>query len=326
MSVTYSSVGVQMIELKHKTGKVSFVSCLRDLLETDGHKLSEEMIFGLGCGLGFSYDRSRGMVGALRRPENFYQTFVKNYGGKYDCQKFNFKTAWLKIKWALDRKKPVVVGPLDLKSLTYIKFSESRPTHFVTIVGYEGHYVYVYDCRSAKQEKLSMERLEEAWMPDTGLFRFTLPEKPHDLKPLLPSIMLQFANAFIDAPSERLGIRGETSLSEELGSWDPSDDELETTLARLKASGGPAYRDVYGWFLVEAKERFGHNYLEKAAKEIFRAGDLWKDFTSALETAKKAQSAGGRRTALETAAEEMRRISVVEGMAFGSLRYAAQRI
>lgn len=323
MAIAYTPWGA--MEVKHKTGHVSFVSCLRDLLETEGHQISEEMVFGLGCGLGFSYNRSRGMVSAVRRPEDFFSTFFKNYGGRCDCQHAGYRSAWPKIKWNLDRGKPVVVGPLDLRSLTYLKVNRSQPTHFVTLVGYEGSYVYVHDCRLEKKQRLSMARLEEAWS-NAALYRFSFPKKSRELKVCLPSILLQYSNAFLEPATDNIGITGEESLSGELPDWQASDDELEATLVGLNASGGPAFRDVYGWFVVEAKEVLGAPHLEKAAKEFFRAGEYWQDFAKALEQARRTQKAENRRKAFAKASEEMRRISVMERMAFGSLRYAAQRI
>lgn len=95
--------------------------------------------------------------------------------------------AFKAIKKEIDGGYPVILGPLDMYYLPYLKMYHTAhiPMHYVLMVGYDEkeECIYLYDCGREEIQTLSYEKLKKAWQIEknavgdrNGFIRFSLPD------------------------------------------------------------------------------------------------------------------------------------------------------
>lgn len=102
------------------------------------------------------------------RPKKIYGNISETVGFTYRfVEGKTFPIAFKRIKEQIDRGKPVVLGPLDMFHLPYLKFYHRFhiPIHYILMVGYhdENQYINVYDCGRKEIQTLPVDDLRKAW-------------------------------------------------------------------------------------------------------------------------------------------------------------------
>lgn len=102
------------------------------------------------------------------RPKKIYGNIANIVGFTYKfAERRTFPNALRRVKELIGMGKPVVLGPLDMFHLPYLKFYHKIhiPIHYVLMVGYddEKQCIYVYDCGRDGIQAVPLEDLREAW-------------------------------------------------------------------------------------------------------------------------------------------------------------------
>lgn len=141
-----------------KTGEnipLFFFFCLSGVgnityLKHKDDRLPRQLIFGDG--------RPKKIYGNISDIAGFTYRFVEGR---------TFQNALKRIKELIDAGKPVVLGPLDMFHLPYLKFYHKFhiPIHYILMVGYndETQSISVYDCGREEMQTVPLENLKKAW-------------------------------------------------------------------------------------------------------------------------------------------------------------------
>lgn len=102
------------------------------------------------------------------RPKTVYENLKEELGLDYKIiGGTTVKYAKKSIKKEIDEGNPVILGPLDMFYLPYLKMyhAEHIPIHYVMMTGYdeEKDCVLIYDCDREEMIELAMSDLELAW-------------------------------------------------------------------------------------------------------------------------------------------------------------------
>ena len=102
------------------------------------------------------------------KPKTVYENLKEELGLDYKIiGGTTVKYAKKSIKKEIDEGNPVVLGPLDMFYLPYLKMyhAEHIPIHYVMVTGYdeEKDCVLIYDCDPEEMIELAISDLELAW-------------------------------------------------------------------------------------------------------------------------------------------------------------------
>jgi hypothetical protein len=118
------------------------------------------------------------------RTRKTYEKIKDQIGLEYKISEGRrFEYALGSVKSEIDHGRPVILGPLDMYHLPYLKMYHKNhiPMHYVLMVGYEDEWVYLYDCGREDVQTISFEDLQKAWQIEkntvgdrNGFIRFSL--------------------------------------------------------------------------------------------------------------------------------------------------------
>lgn len=270
------------------------VNGIRDLIQwRAGRDWSNEFLWGLGQGGGFSYLR----INLADPPRQMYTGNATprqhRYLAELLCVPFTelenraFKTAWAKALEALDRGAPPILGPLDMYYLPYyrgIYHQRHIPIHFVLLVGFTGDRALILDTGEDEIQEIPLDELRLAWdvnVPGIGKRnRLAVFETPPVLPPEIEMIRKSIADQsqlMLRPPVSILGIPAMRKLAGDLPGW-PAELGQETAARCLRQvreylNSPPdpdgdhltAGRDRYITFLQEAGEMTGLDFAEPIA-------------------------------------------------------------
>lgn len=150
------------------------------------------------------------------------------------------------IKKEIDEGNPVILGPLDMFYLLYLKMYHKNhiPIHYVLMVGYdeEKNCVLIYDCDREKLQELPQEELVQAWQIEknevgdkNGFIRFSLSKKQIDKYKLVDSCLRNKAMRQLCKKPDFVGINAYNKIAMEFPDWKEkfSKEEYRNVLASL---------------------------------------------------------------------------------------------
>lgn len=282
---------------------------MRDLLRLYGHDYTEEMVFGLGVGVGFVYYHHPGMkppVYVGGRIFNLEEHLCRHLGvGIQFVSGLDDERAWLEVKEMLDSGTPVMVH-VDVYYLDYLRAKRHFSGHRVVLVGYDDEegVAFVADNDRDEVQECTLANLAKAraaaYLPqpaDNAFYRFDVPARltPLDeaIKPALQKAVRY--NIHLTPERERFsrngysavrGVAGLRELSSAMAGWpDSMDDETLSLLCKSLYVGvekggtgyGGFFRRIYGRFLREASGVMGSPGLDDLGDEFVSIGDMWTE-------------------------------------------------
>ncbi len=150
------------------------------------------------------------------------------------------------IKKEIDEGNPVILGPLDMYHLPYLKMYHKMhiPMHYVLMVGYDERKdcVLIYDCDRIELIELPKQELIKAWAieknvvgDNNGFIRFTLCENPKELYQLAYICLKKKAERQLREKPDFIGVNAYTKIAKELKKLESrySKAELKEILASL---------------------------------------------------------------------------------------------
>lgn len=280
----------------------------------NNHPLSEDMLLGLGAGMGFIYWAPKGgypFVGGRGNPKGFFSDLGKRTGVAIDeVSTASEKKAEAALIERLKCREPVMVFG-DMGYLPWFDFPVEYHFggHTFVICGYDGRdRVLVSDMDQAASglkkgfyfittlDKIRMARSSKfkPFPPKNTCFDFDFGSYHDPTKDGIYAAIRQAADAQLNPPIKNIGIRGIRHAACEIGRWPDRFDEQMLMMnlfnlyifIEIGGTGGGCFRYMYARFLKEAAEITGDSRIEEAAALIDRSGQLFtktglmfKDYT-----------------------------------------------
>ena len=225
----------------HRPGVHCISSSLRDVFEFQGHKFSEEMVFGLDCGLGFAYWPMKRAVPPIfvgGRGSRGIEDVCRILGIKWERKiTTSTKKAWQAVKELVDNDVPVMLQA----DMFYLDYFGGETGHFgghmIVLAGYDEKRgeAYVTDVRNEKIEAkrredglfvTSLESLAEArsskykpFPPRNAWFTFAFPRESIPLKEAIKTAIKSNADSFLNPPIKNLGVKGIKHFAKQVIKW-----------------------------------------------------------------------------------------------------------
>jgi hypothetical protein len=269
----------------------------------NNHPLSEDMLLGLGAGMGFIYWAPKGafpFVGGRSNPKGFFTDLGERTGVRItESATASEKKAETTLVERLKRHEPVMVFG-DMGYMPWFNFPVEYHFggHTFVICGYNGRgRVLVSDmdqaARGLKKGFYFATTLDKIRTVRNSKFK-PFPPKNTSLEfdfsdyhgPTVEGIyaaIKQAADAQLNPPIKNLGIKGIRYAAGEIGKWPGRFDEqgLMMNLFNLYifievgGTGGGCFRYMYARFLREAAMITGDHHLEEASALIDSSGQLF---------------------------------------------------
>jgi hypothetical protein len=341
------------LELRQFPGFVALDGChcvsssLARMFHFAGHPVSEEMLLGLGAGMGFIYWRMKFaemetvFVGGRGNPKGFYQDVAGRTGvAIQEKQTGSAAKAEAELVRMLEAKQPVMLG-VDMGFLPWFELPKDYHFggHTCVACGWDGKGTVLgsdIDQRASGVKKgfvapVTLKQLREARgskfkpFPPKNLwleFDFSRFRKP-GVEEIASSIR-QTVDAMLNPPIKNFGVRGMRHTADELLKWPEQfgDHDLRMNLFNLYifievgGTGGGCFRPMYSRFLGECAGVTGNRKLEKCADAFAEVGEKFSRIGQMFQGAQKMKDVGG---AVRAAAERFREIAGMEEAALRML-------
>ena len=293
---------------------------LRHIYRFYGFPISEEMLLGLGAGVGFIYWHTKGALPFLGGRANIERPGVegleKVVGRRTGVTVESFRTdsARKAEKTLLDMlaaDQPVMLV-LDMGYLPYFDFGGQEfhfGYHVVVACGYdhetqqvlvadrdkELHLVPMADLAKARGSKYQPFPPHHAWY--TFEFDEGHPPEPVELRKAIH----ECAAGMLEPPISNFGVKGINKAAQRIKQWPQilSESELRETCISTAimidargGTGGGIFRYMYARFLQEAADLTNEGELHLAGERMGAVGDCWEDAAGLFEQAYRAENSG----------------------------------
>ncbi len=270
-----------------------------------GCPVSEEMLLGLGSGVGFIYWHQKGtdpfMGGRanFERPgeEGLEKTASRRLGVKLDSlYTQSASKAERTLLELLNSGQPAMLQ-VDMGYLPYFDFGGQEfhfGYHVIVVGGYdpETRHVLIAD-RDLELHPVSWEDLAKArastckpFPPRNRLYRFDFRElrAPEPAEVILS--MREVATGMLEPPITNIGVRGIHKAAKRISGWPRTMDAQALRRACFNCfifidatggSGGGLFRYMYGRYLKEAAGITGESRLSASGDEFKHIGDRWQE-------------------------------------------------
>lgn len=317
---------------------------MRHIYEFYGYSISEDLLLGLGVGVGASYWHFKGMIPFLGGRANVgrpgEEGLEKTAGKRTGVWVELFRTgsaakAEKALLEHLEASQPVMVQ-LDMGFLPYFDLPEGYHFgwHVVVVAGYDAktkevlvadrdgtlHPVSLSDLAKARGSMHRPFPPQNTWW--TFDFSHKRPPRPEEVR----EAILEATTAMLEPPIANIGVKGIRKAAQAVLEWPKrlSEAELRRTCAELPiyitpegGTGGGFFRYMYGRFLQEAARFTGEPQLSKLGEEFHRIGDDWQ---TVAEVLKKGETAPDATSVLGEISSRLTRIAEREDGAWRQLR------
>ena len=290
-------------------GKHCLTNSLRQVFNFYGHPLSEEMLFGLGEGLDFTYINlaHSPMVSGRSKVLELENVLSNHLGLEIKCKKSNdnikiFETT----KNMIDNNHPVLVY-VDMPYLPYLSMDDSSHFggHGIVLFGYDDEQscFYVSDrdnldfpIRTPKgtiAENYHLVSYMQMEMARASSFRpFPANNKYitfdftnfHGIDNIsLFKAIIAVCNKMLNPAAKLKGIFGIEKFSKEICKW-ASYDTTKLKIAGITnyfqisadgGTGGGIFRKMYGGFLIEAADLLKHGDIRVIGLQFIDLASRW---------------------------------------------------
>jgi hypothetical protein len=277
---------------------------MRHIYEFHGYPISEDLLLGLGSGVGFVYWHTKGALPMYGGRGNFERPGVegleKTVGRRTGVAVSSFTTqsatraerALLKM---LDAGEPVMLYA-DMGFLPYLNMPDGYHFggHMIVVAGHDPvtaevlvgdrdgvlHIVSLGDLARARGSKFKPFPPLNKWY--TLDFSHARPPTAEDVR----LAIRETAQGMLEPPIANLGVKGIRTAAERTALWAGamSAEELRSACLNLfifidytGGTGGGLFRYMYGRFLTEAAQITSDPRLAALAPAFRAAGDHWQE-------------------------------------------------
>ncbi len=302
--------------------------------------LSEDMLLGLGAGMGFIYWSQKGIPPFIGGRSNV-KTFFQDLGSRASVNIETKTTASEKkaesiLLEKLNNKEPVMLFA-DMGFLPWFELPDNYHFggHTFVICGFDGKdRILASDMdqtasgiKKGYYHSMTLEQLRKArssphkpFPPKNAYLEFDFScYHPPGEKDIYSSIH-QTVDAMLHPPISNFGIKGIRRTAQEIKKWPRKYDDFELRMnlftlyifIEIGGTGGGCFRYMYSRFLKEAAAIIPKNMLEKASAGIHESGQLFtklgllfKDAETATDIEDKIDKASEIFTAVADKEEEI---------------------
>ncbi|MGA9140247.1 MAG: BtrH N-terminal domain-containing protein [Methanocella sp.] len=305
----------------------------------NGHPLSEDMLLGLGAGMGFIYWAPKGgypFVGGRANPKGFFADLGARTGVRItEVATASDKKAESALIERLKRQEPVMLfGDMGHMPWFHFPVEYHFGGHTFVVCGYDGGEMLLVSDMDQAADSLKKGfyyavTLDQIRAVRNSKFKPFPPKNTHidfdfrgfhapEPEGIYASIK-QTADAMLNAPIKNLGIKGIRHAAKEIGKWPDRFDETGLMMnlfnlyifTEIGGTGGGCFRYMYARFLKESAGITGNRRLEEAAALIDRSGRAFtrmgltfKDYTDKSRLAERIAAAGEMLTGAADVEEE----------------------
>lgn len=316
---------------------------LRHVYDFHGLPLSEELLFGLGSGLGFVYFHFAGIdpfYGGRGNVSGKDEGLERSAGRRTGVAVESFTTSSAKkaqaaLQALLEAHEPVLLH-LDMGFLPYFDLPDDYHFggHVVVAAGFEPDTkrVLIAD-RDEELHPVDWDVLEQArgstfkpFPPRHEWYTFDFaaahPPAAHDVREAIGEV----CRAMLEPPIANLGVKGIRKAQHETRKWPQLLDEEAlrrtcfTTALMIDhrgGTGGGIFRYLYARFLDEAAAITAEPRLAAPAAELASIGDLWEQVAKGFAHAADADDPA---PLLDSVTEPLAEIAVREQRVWEDLR------
>lgn len=288
---------------------------MRHVYAYHDHDISEDMLLGIGGGVGFIYWHMKGtppLIGGranFERPseEGLEKTAGRRTGVVVESHTTSSaRKAERTLLEILDAGQPVMIY-CDMGFLPYFDFGDSDyhfGGHAVVVCGYdaETHQALIADRDG--MYPVSMEDLEKArgstykpFPPKHKWYTFDFSRKRQPTAEEVRQAIAEQATGMLEPPIRNIGVKGIRKAAKRALKWpDQMDgDELRfalfNTFVFIDATGGTGggiFRYMFSRFLREAAQITGDLRLNESADAFQHIGDRWQEVAAIFKQGWKA--------------------------------------
>ncbi|MGY5880448.1 MAG: DUF4872 domain-containing protein [Candidatus Thorarchaeota archaeon] len=297
-----------MLDFEHLPGgKNCMTSSLWKLLNHMGHKISEEMLVGIGSGLGFIYWKMKQMatpfVGGMNggRFPTILGLAIDRLGGEWKVLKSSStKNAHKHLCETLDINQPALVCA-DLGFLDYLSLGgdDHFGMHTILVYGFDEDKdeAYVSD-RYATPFQIPLTRLQKArgseyhpFPAKNKLLQVSMTEELTPLEEIIPLAIRENAAFMLTPPISNMGAKGILRWKKELSRYPkilPNNETIAKALIEhfvyieVGGSGGSMFRRMYTQFLKEASSVMKSKELLKVSLLYSDICEVWSNIAVQL--------------------------------------------
>jgi len=290
-------------------------------------QISEEMLLGLGSGVGFIYWQQKGTLPFLggranvgRENEKCLEvTAALRCGvGAIRHTTGSRAKAEREMLHMLGQDQPVMIQ-VDMGLLPYFPFFNQYHFgyHVVAAAGYDNetgettladrdakpYSVQLAQVMDARGSTFKPFPPQNAWME----YDFSGFHQPH--KTDLLAAIRQCADGMVNPPIKNLGVRGIRTAGQRILTWpdEMSDQDVAAACGNVAlyiradaGTGGGLFRWMYARFLQEAAVLLNEKNLEATARDMLAAGDLWEKIADTVAPVKTRADLRNRASELDT--------------------------
>ncbi len=295
----------------HKPGVHCTSSALRNVFEFNGIPLSEEMIFGLGNGMGLGYLKFKNknpMIGG--RQNDFEKNLAKllNIPLKIFRTK-NQEEGWNRLRSYLEKDQPMAIN-IDMAYLPYRLGDLPRDDyhfgmHGVVVCGYnpERNTVSIADTEYEQIQEITLEELSAGrnasynrWLdPYNFIYEFDFTQEPPHLREVIPQAIrnngasLQKSSRVMGLMGIHGGPKGLEIFAKDLENWiDLPQEVLKDRCKEIAGyiseygTGGGFFRFLYSRFLLECADIMEDEKLRDLSNKYAKLGEEWEKFSKKI--------------------------------------------
>jgi hypothetical protein len=313
-----------------------------------GHPLSEDIILGLGAGMGFIYWKmkmktgSSVFIGGRGNNKEFFTDLGKRTGVKITTiSTSSARKAEAKLLEQLEKQEPMMLFG-DMGFLPWFDLPEDYHFggHTFVVCGFNGtNQVLASDIdqtatglKKGFYYPLTLEQLRKArgstykpFPPKNTSLEFNFdtfhPPRAEDML----SAINQTVESQLHPPIKNIGVKGLRHTSKEILKWPSMFEEKALRMnlfslyifIEIGGTGGGCFRYMYSRFLTEAMEITGRKMIGEAATIFHQAGEK---FTEIGEMFKEAETMSNITEKIESASHQFDELALIEETAYNLLR------
>ena len=309
--------------------------------------LSEDMLLGMGAGMGFIYWSQKGIppfIGGRANVKTFFQDLGERTAVKIETKTTaSEKKAEGILLEKLNNKEPVMVYA-DMGFLPWFELPDDYHFggHTFVICGFDGEDRILSSdmdqtasgIKKGYYHTMTLEQLRKArnsphkpFPPKNAYLEFDFSQYHPPKEADIFSSIHQTADAMLNPPISNFGIRGIMRTAQEIKKWPHQYDDFKLRMnlfsiyifIEIGGTGGGCFRYMYSRFLQEAAAVVLNDRLEKAAADIHESGQLFTKLGLLFKDAETATDLGDK---IDKASELFTIIADKEEEVFRSLSEA----